>query len=97
MQVPILEGKLQVKQGGVNKLIKKAHRWHERHFVLSPSDEVLYFYDDAEQARKLIFKDQLPFDRFSDVVLHPSSKQEGTRFDLLYKGATLRASSRICL
>jgi hypothetical protein len=44
---------------------------------------VLYFYDDREQAEKLVFKDQLPFDRFSDVVLHPSSKQEGTRFDLI--------------
>jgi hypothetical protein len=85
-EVPPLEGNLYVKAGATSKLVKKAHRWHERYFVLSPSDEVLYFYDDHAHAETLIFKDQLMFDKFVDVKLYPASKQEGTRFDLIYKG-----------
>ena len=89
MEADGLSGFIFFKRTGKYKVEKKAHRWKKQFLVVNDKEKSLLLFKNKLEAATNVFLDDVPFNTIVNVILHPMTKKEGTRFDIKTKEDTL--------
>eukprot|EP00936_MAST-01D_sp_MAST-1D-sp1_P002957 g2957.t1 len=84
-----LSGFIFFKHTGKYKVEKKAHRWKKQFLVINDREKSLLLFKNKLEASTNVFLEDIPFNTIVNVILHPMTKKEGTRFDIKTKDDTL--------